>query len=151
MLKTWVKMRRGPGISGLQSARIAQVCYERSAVCQSLIVEKIWEMSNDDERLWWFQKNRGILPSACITNEIYVRKCFRSRALASYGRHRNRMTMLVQLHLQDQYKNLGEETEKLRVGQMKEQLRVFKSNLEIFARKHKVCAINTTSCCSKKN
>ena len=37
----WFKMRRGPGISGLQSARIAQVRYKRSALCRSLIVEKL--------------------------------------------------------------------------------------------------------------
>ena len=64
-------------------------------------------------------------------------------SLASYDRHRDRMTMLIRSRLQDQFKNLGEEAEKLRVGQMKEQLSVFKSNLETFARKHKVCATNT--------
>ena len=39
---------------------------------------------------------------------------------------------------QDQYRLLGENVAKLRTDMMKEQLATFKSQLEEFARKHKV-------------
>jgi hypothetical protein len=44
----------------------------------------------------------------------------------------------MQLNLQDQYRMLGENVAKIRTDMMKEQLATFRSQLEEFARKHKV-------------
>ncbi|TXG67615.1 hypothetical protein EZV62_008890 [Acer yangbiense] len=45
--------------------------------------------------------------------------------------------------LQDQYRLLGENVAKLRTDLMKEQLATFRSQLEDFARKHKVLSVNS--------
>jgi len=45
---------------------------------------------------------------------------------------------------QDQYRLLGENVARLRTDLMKEQLSTFRSQLEDFARKHKVCVRSLT-------